>query len=254
MIWRMLTTALFLFCFHQQSYWKISFETFEQVPQNFKLLKPCQFGFCASSSANLTLLSLTDFLNSSIGKGNCTESVFLDFTKAFDTISHNILFSKLESLGIAGPSLTFIKNYLLDREQSVRIGGINSNDKIINQGVPQGSILGPLLFCIYINDLPDYLDDYKVILYADDMTISILHKSLTTLINTLNKELTNVVEWCHLNNCFKPTQFMVFKTSRKNATFHTTSVHWPSSHSCIWLCVFSGHKIRPLLEVEQHLV
>lgn len=236
---------------------KLFLKRINKYLNKFKLLKPCQFGFRAGSSTNLALLSLTDFLKSSIDNGNFTGSVFLDFTKAFDTISHNILFSKLESLGITGPSLTFIKNYLLDREQSVCIGGVNSNVKIINQGVPQGSILGPLLFCIYINDLPDCLDDSKVILYADDTTISISHKSLPTLINMLNKELTNVVEWCRLNNLILnplKTQFMVFKTSQKMLPFIpqvSIDNHFIPASNCV---CFLGVKLDPYLKFTNHIL
>lgn len=136
------------------------------------------------------------------------------------------------------------------------IGGVHSKIKIINQGVPQGSILGPLLFCIYINDLPDCLDS-KVILYADDTTISISHKSLTTLINLFNKELANVVQWCRLNNLILnplKTQFMVFKTSQKMLPFIpqvSIDHHFIPASDCV---CFLGIKLDPYLKFTNHIL
>lgn len=112
----------------------------------FNILKPCQFGFRAGSSTNLAILSLSDFIKHSIDAGFVVGSVFLDFTKAFDTINHVILSKKLESYGITGPSLKFLNSYLLNRKHTVYISGSFSSTKTINQGVPQGSLLGPLLF------------------------------------------------------------------------------------------------------------
>lgn len=184
----------------------------------FNLLKQCQFGFRSGSSTSLALLSLTDHIKLSIDNGYLVGSVFLDFTKAFDTINHNILFSKLQSYGVTGPTLTFLQNYLLDREYVVYTNGAFSDAKIINQGVPQGSILGPLLFLLYINDLPNCLNSCHCILYADDTTIISSDKSIAGLTDKLNNELQNILNWCRNNYLdIHPgkTKYMIFKSSQR---------------------------------------
>lgn len=222
----------------------------------FKLLNPCQFGFRPGSSTSLAFIALTDYIRCSIDRGEFVGSVFLDFTKAFDTVNHPILFNKLESLGITGPALTFLKNYLLDREQIVCVRGAYSESKVINQGVPQGSILGPLLFCIYINDLSDSLNISNTILYADDTTISLSDKSLPSLLLKLNNELAKVVEWCQLNHLILnpvKTQFMIFKTKQRMLPCIpqvTLDSHLIAAADCV---SFLGIKLDPNLKFTNHI-
>ena len=104
-------------------------------------------------------------------QGCLTGVVFLDLKKAFDTVDHNILVRKLESFNISEQSRAWFKSYLSDRKQAVKVNGIKSRYRPITCGVPQGSILGPLLFMIYINDLYLYLNESKVSLYADDTAL-----------------------------------------------------------------------------------
>lgn len=166
----------------------------------------------------LALIEFTDKIKQLIDKGYWAGAVFIDFTKAFDTINHAILFSKLESLGICGPPLTLLQSYLTDRTQVVQLLDATSQPKTINQGVPQGSILGPLLFLVYINDLPTCLNNTTCILYADDTTILTGDTNLDALTEKLNRDLENIVAWC-IKNALQinptKTKYLIFNTPNK---------------------------------------
>lgn len=155
--------------------------------KKFNILSPIQYGFRPGYSTELALIALTDELRLAIDEGNYAASVFIDFTKAFEKINHKILSYKLESLGITGPALLLLQNYLKDRMQVITISGVNSKTVLTNIGVPQGSILGPLLFLLYVNDLPNCLSFSKCILYADDTTVINSDKCLTTLTSNINR-------------------------------------------------------------------
>ena len=125
--------------------------------------------------------------------------IFLDFAKAFDTVNHNILLSKLNYYGIRGTSLNWLKSYLTNRLQCVNIGDTNSSNLPIDTGVPQGSVLGPLLFLLYINDIGSSSNILNFQLFADDTCVFYSHKERHVLENTINKELKNVHEWLIAN-------------------------------------------------------
>lgn len=179
----------------------------------FNLLSPHQFGFRNGYSTEQALLKFTDNIKQFIDEGFVVGAIFIDLTKAFDTLEHSILLDKLESFGITGPTLNLIRSYLSNRPQVVYLNGQFSSTKLINCGVPQGSILGPLLFLLFINDLPNTLTFSKCLLYADDTTIYSPHKSLTALQDTLNADLNNVHSWCRNNKLqINPTKttFVLF--------------------------------------------
>lgn len=184
----------------------------------FNILSPCQFGFRSGYSSDLALISLTDQLKKAIDNGYYAGGVFIDLTKAFDSINHHILFNKLEAFGITGPTLLLLRSYLCNRTQKVVISNAYSSTKLTNIGVPQGSILGPLLFLLYINDLPKSLSSSSCILYADDTTIFNSDSSITSLTGKLNFDLAQLVRWCSNNmleiNTSK-TKFVVFSSPQK---------------------------------------
>ena len=118
-----------------------------------------------------------------------TGGIFLDLNKAFDLIEHTILKVKLKSIGIRGCAFNWFEDYLLGRTQTVCINGSNSEEMSIRRGVQQGSVLGPLLFLIFINDLPNSTKHCKIVLYADDTAIFFAHKDVHTIQSTLQQDL-----------------------------------------------------------------
>jgi len=151
-------------------------------------------------------------------KGELTGAAMLDLKKAFDTVNYSVLLSKLKHLGIVGRELRWFSNYLSDRQQCTIIDNIHSNFMQVTVGVPQGSILGPLLFIAFINDLPDVLSKSKVVLYADDTAIMYKSRSAPDIENILNRELAKVADWMDINkltvNASK-TKVMLFGSQHK---------------------------------------
>ena len=135
-----------------------------------------QYGFVKGRSTVLQLLNVMDVWTTAIDKGDSIDTVYLDFTKAFDKVPHNRLMSKINSIGFNTETLHWIKAFLSERVQQVCINGSNSTWKPVTSGIPQGSVLGPILFVLYINDLPsNILSD--VYMFADDTKIFNIIKS-----------------------------------------------------------------------------
>ena len=127
-------------------------------------------------------------------KGHLVGMVLLDLQKAFDTVDHKILLMKMEALGLGQDVVRWFRYYLSDRRQLVDVSGVLSSSAAISCGVPQGSILGPLLFLIYVNDMSGAVN-HKLLLYADDSAILVADKSVSAIEMSLQKELEVVSEW-----------------------------------------------------------
>jgi len=144
----------------------------------------------------LALIDLHDKISSALDNGELAVGVFLDLSKAFD---HSILFDKLEHCGIRGLSLKWVKSYFSNRLQFVGYNGHVSSRNNISCGVPQGSILGPLFFLLYINDINNASKILQLILFADDTNVFLSHKDADCLANILNTELNKLSIWFRAN-------------------------------------------------------
>ena len=177
-----------------------------------------QYGFRPGRSCEHALLNAQNSLLESLSKRQISLLLLIDFSKAFDMVEHPILIKKLEHYGIRGVALKWIQSYLSGRKQFVYINGRNSATRDITYGVPQGSILGPLLFIIYINDIPETANFAKFILYADDANIIITADTIEGIVSQLDKLISSLLEWVKSNGLalnLKKTKYMIFSRSRQ---------------------------------------
>ncbi len=177
-----------------------------------------QFGFRKFHSTAYSLIEITEKIKDSIDNGKYGCGIFIDLKKAFDTVNHSILLTKLEHYGIRGNILKWFQSYLTDRKQYVYYNGISSNIATVSCGVPQGSVLGPLLFLIYINDLPNISSKLSFFLFADDTNIYYESTNLLELEKTVNKELKLLSLWLNLNRLalnVSKTNFVIFRSTKR---------------------------------------
>ena len=158
-----------------------------------------RYGFRPKHATSHAVNEFVDDVISSFENKEVTLGVFLDLSQAFDTINHKILLQKLEWYGVRGKALEWFENYLCQRKQFVQYKTNKSLTHNIPCGVPQGSVLGPLLFIIYTNDLPNSLTHTKAILLADDTTLYLNSKHVTELFNLINHDLNSLAEWFKSN-------------------------------------------------------
>jgi len=186
--------------------------------EEHKIIADQQFGFRKGHSTIHPLMLFMNNLTSALNKKQFSIAIFCDLRKAFDTVNHNILLTKLEKLGVRGVELLWFKNYLSNRKQFVTVGEANSSLLDIILGVPQGSILGPLLFLLYINDLPKCSKLFSQ-LFADDTTQSASHNKLEDITLFVNQEFHKTVNFfCAHRLSLHPekTKFMIVSCSTVN--------------------------------------
>ena len=167
--------------------------------EKHNILSNHQYGFRRNRSTEDALLNLTDKISKALDEGKYTIGVFLDLSKAFDTVNHEILFSKLQHYGIRGTCLQWFMNDLNGRTQIVKVEQHRSSEMNVTTGVPQRAILGPLLFLLYINDIENCSDIISFVLYADDTNAFYSNSCLKTLSSTIQNELDKVVQWLNAN-------------------------------------------------------
>ena len=172
-----------------------------------------QCGFRKKHSTFIAILELTNKIFESFENKEFTIVIFIDFKKAFDTVNHSLLLDKLTFFDIRGTPLNWMNSYLNSRLQYVQINNLKSQMLPIKCGVPQGSILGPLLFLIYKNDIFSCSKYLSFILFADDSNIFFQHKNICELIEIVNRELSLVASW------FKP-----YKKKKKKNNLHIDNI------------------------------
>jgi hypothetical protein len=158
-----------------------------------------QFGFREGHSTQQAIIKLLESIIDNLDNGNYAAAIFLDFSKAFDTVNHQILLRKLNHYGIRGVGNSWVESYLSNRSQFCKFGGSKSNTSIISCGVPQGSILGPLLFLLYINDLGTIFQNLDTILFADDSNLISNGTSLSALELKINNDIPLLTNWLKTN-------------------------------------------------------
>ena len=197
---------------------KVMHNRITEFAEQYNILYRCQFGFRKNYSTSHALIHLINRISTAIDQRETTVGVFLDLSKAFDTLDHEILFAKLEHYGIRNVALQWIKSYFSNRRQFVKINQTCSSTQTIKCGVPQGSILGPLFFILYINDLPRASKLTEPLLFADDTSIFFSNSNPNYLENVLNNELLNIDIWLKCNKLsinVQKTSYVIFRPSQR---------------------------------------
>ena len=190
---------------------KLLFKRIEDFLNVNRLLSPSQFGFRSKRSTIVAVAEVVEFLRTNRNLRTPSSCTFIDLTKAFDTVDHDILLKKCYAYGLREKTFS---TFLANRSQYVKIKNQTSFKKAISIGVPQGSVLGPLLFLLYINDLPAVCQHSKVTMFADDTNVYATAHDL----NILNKDMTNVVNWMSANKLtvnFEKKNIVVFNKNEK---------------------------------------
>ena len=187
--------------------------------EKYDLLSNTQFGFRSNLSTESALLKFNDFVHKGLTLKQNVGAVFMDLTKAFDVMNHDILEAKLEHYGFRGTFLTFLMSFIRNRKYFVNVNGQNSDTKVVNIGVAQGSTLGPMFFLLFVNDMRACSTLLELIQFADDTTLIFSCKDFIQLKDTLESEAKKVTEWLEANKLIlniSKTHVMLFSFKRNN--------------------------------------
>ena len=212
----------------------------EQLTEYFttnNLFAPQQYGFRKNSSTELAALELIDRLFNQMNNHKIPTNFYIDLSKAFDSLQHDILLAKLAHHGLTNKAIALLKSYLSNRKQYVQLSDVRSSVRPILVGVPQGSILGLLLFNIFINDIVKSSTKFNFILYADDTTLNSTLDSFgqdaVEIQNTIVSELQNIFKWLDVNrlclNVAKSKSMLFHMPQKKFLNYHLILTEWSLS-------------------------
>jgi hypothetical protein len=201
----------------------------------YDILFKYQFGFREKYSTILALIEIIDNTREELDNGNNVLGIYLDLSKAFDTVNHDILFCKLDHYGVRGHVLQWFQSYLQGRQQLTYVNKSYSSLENVHVGVPQGSVLGPLLFLIYINDISKCIPPEKLRLFADDTNVFISGNNFNDIIDEADETLTKLYEWFSCNKLtlnVDKTCYTIFTNRvrpQRNVKLNGTNITYVSS-------------------------
>ena len=178
-----------------------------------KILYKYQFGFRPNHSTVQAVVEIADNIISEVNQGYLVAGIYMDLSKAFDTVDHKILLYKMEHYGIRGSALQWFKSYLSNRQQFTEVNGVKSVKQPVEYGVPQGSVLGPLLFLLYVNDISTATEGHKTRLFADDSNVFVTSKDPVELKTKMQKVIEDMFRWFSANKLTAntgKTQYSIF--------------------------------------------
>src|SRR6266516_660556 len=221
----------------------------------YKLLYDFQFNFRRGYSCTLALIDVINTIQRELGNKNHVMGLFMDLSKAFDMVNHDILLSKLSHYGLRGHSLNWFSSYLSNRSQFTIINNVTSSTKSIVSGVPQGSVLGPVLFLIYINDLCMSVQEHKLSLFADDANVFLFHHDPCMLFKIANKACSSLSVWFAANKLcvnLTKTSYMLFRPVKKLEAYISchdppvllNKIKIPRVKSCKYLGLFLDENLN----------
>ena len=227
-----------------QIFEKITYHQLCDYLNDNNLLTRCQSGLRSLHSTLTALIESTNSWSVNIDNGLVNGVIFIDLKKAFDTIDHTILIRKLRKYGVDSSSLKWFESYLCDGNQKCCTNGHSSNTAPVTCGVPQGSNLGPLLFLVYINDLPNSLTSASPRIFADDTNITFASSTMTDLENAVNLELRNLQRWLTTNR-------LSLKDVRDNCFSASLLRTNPRANSHATSCIERGRQVLKWTMIEQ---